>query len=144
MVLISTMRKLIKVFVVITSIILFSCEDQGLIVKCPDCLTDEPKQTDLNVNLVLETSGTPVLIKVYEGNLEDSVLYSSVSVRSTSTTISVTINKKYTVTATYHIGDNYYTTVDSAMPQVRYEKDLCDNPCYFVYDRTIDLRLKYT
>ncbi len=144
MVLISTMRKLIKIFLLITSIILFSCEDQGLIVKCPDCLTDEPKQTDLNVNLDLETSGTPVLIKVYEGNLEDSVLYSSVSVRSTSTTISVTINKKYTVTATYHIGDNYYTAVDSATPQVRYEKDLCDNPCYFVYDRTIDLRLKYT
>ena len=144
MVLIGTMRKLIKVFVVITSIILFSCEDQGLIVKCPDCLTDEPKQTYLDVNLDLGTSGTPVLIKVYEGNLEDSVLYNSVSVPSTYTTISVTLNKKYTVTATYHIGDNYYTAVDSATPQVRYEKDLCDNPCYFVYDRIIELRLKYT
>ena len=138
------MRKLIKVFVVITSIILFSCEDQGLIVKCPDCLTDEPKQTYLDVNLDLGTSGTPVLIKVYEGNLEDSVLYNSVSVPSSYTTISVTINKKYTVTATYHTGDNYYTAVDSATPRVRYEKDLCDNPCYFVYDRIIELRLKYT
>lgn len=144
MVLISTMRKLIKVFVVISSIILFSCEDQGLIVKCPDCLTDDPKQAYLEVKLDSETSGTAVLIKVYEGNLEDSVLYNSVSVPTSSTTISVTINKKYTVTATYHIGDNYYTAVDSATPRVRYEKDLCDNPCYFVYDKTIDLRLKYT
>src|SRR5664279_2142214 len=138
MVLISTMRNLIKVFVVITSIILFSCEDQGLIVKCPDCITDEPKQTYLDINLDLGTSGTPVLIKVYEGNLEDSVLYNSVSVPSSYTTISVTINKKYTVTATYHTGDNYYTAVDSATPRVRYEKDLCDNPCYFCLLYTSD------
>jgi hypothetical protein len=138
-----TMRK-VKLFLLITTIFIFSCEDQGLIVKCPDCRTDEPKQTDLEVKLDSEIFGNLVLIKVYEGNLEDSVLYYSVSVPSSSTTISVTINKKYTLTATYHIGDNYYTAVDSATPRVRYEKDLCDNPCYFLYDRTIDLRLKYT
>jgi hypothetical protein len=138
------MRKLIKLLLSSIIILLLSCEDQGLMVKCPDCLTDEPKKTDLEVKLDSETFGTPVLIKVYEGNLEDSVLYSSVSLSASSTTISVTINKKYTVTATYHLNDNYYTAVDSATPRVRYEKDLCDNPCYFVYDRTIDLRLKYT
>jgi hypothetical protein len=138
------MRKLAKLLLSIIIIFFFSCEDQGLIVKCPDCRTDEPKQTDLEIKLDSETFGTPVLIKVYEGNLEDSVLYSSINVSASSTTISVTMNKKYTVTATYHLNDNYYTAVDSATPRVRFEKDLCDNPCYFVYDRTIDLRLKYT
>ena|ERR1035437_5343365 len=138
------MRKLIKLFLLITTIFFFSCEDQGLIVKCPDCRTDEPKQTDLEIKLDSETFGTPVLIEVYEGNLEDSILYSSVNVSASSTSISVTMNKKYTVTATYHLNDNYYTAVDSATPRVRFEKDLCDNPCYFVYDKIIDLRLKYT
>jgi hypothetical protein len=138
------MRKLIKLLLLFTIILFFSCEDQGLVVKCPDCRTDEPKTTDLEVRLDSETFGTPVLIKVFEGNLEDSVLYKSVSISSSSTTISVTMNKKYTVTATYHLNDRYYTAVDSATPIVRYEKDLCDNPCYYVYDRTIDLRLKYT
>jgi hypothetical protein len=138
------MRKLIKLLLSFTIILFLSCEDQGLIVKCPDCLTDEPKETGLEVKVDSETFATPVLIKVYEGNLEDSVLYSSVNLSASSTTISVTINKKYTVMATYHLNDNYYTAVDSATPRVRYEKDLCDNPCYFVYDRTIDLRLKYT
>jgi hypothetical protein len=138
------MRKLVKILLSFTIIFLFSCEDKGLIVKCPDCLTDEPKQTDLEVKLDYETPELPVLIKVYEGNLEDSILYSSVNVSTSSTIISVTVNKKYTITATYHINDNYYTAVDSAKPRVRYEKDLCDKPCYFVYDKTIDLRLKYT
>jgi len=121
----------------------FSCEDQGLVVKCPDCETEEPVKTNLEVKLNTEY-GTPVLIKVYEGNLEDSILYSSLKVSYSTTPISVTMNKKYTVTATYHIGEDYYTTVDSATPRVRYEKDLCDTPCYFVYDKTINLRLKYT
>jgi hypothetical protein len=138
------MRKLIKLLFLFAIILFLSCEDQGLVVKCPDCRTDEPKTTDLEVRLDSETFGTPVLIKVFEGNLEDSVLYKSVSISSSSTTISVTMNKKYTVTATYHLNDRYYTAVDSATPRVRYEKDLCDNPCYYVYDRTIDLRLKYT
>ncbi len=138
------MRTLFKIFILFTVVLLFSCEDQGLIVKCPDCRSEEPVQVDLEVKLDSDGSGIPILVKVYEGNLEDSVLYSSVSLLATSTTISVSINKKYTITATYHNGDNYYTAVDSATPRVRYEKDLCDNPCYFVYDRTIDLRLKYT
>ncbi len=135
------MRK-IKLLLLVT-IVFFSCEDQGFIVKCPDCLADEPVNTDLEIKLDFD-AGNPVLVKVFEGNLEDSVLYNSVNVLASSTTISVTMNKKYTVTATYHIGDNYYTTVDSATPRVRYEKDLCDKPCYFIYDKTIDLRLKYT
>lgn len=138
------MRKFVKLLLSVTIIFFFSCEDRGLIVKCPDCRSDEPKLTDLEVKLDPESFGTPILIKVYEGNLEDSILYNSVTVSTYSTSISVTMNKKYTVTATYHLNDDYYTAVDSATPRVRYEKDLCDNPCYFVYDRTIDLRLKYT
>lgn len=112
-------------------------------VKCADCLTEEPVRTDLEIKLGADIVNT-VLVKVYQGNLEDSILYDSVNTFGSSAVISVTMNKKYTLTATYHIGDNYYTCIDSATPRVRYEKDLCDNPCYFVYDRKIDLRLKYT
>ena len=133
----------LRLLILFTTILFFSCEDQGLIVKCPDCLTDEPVQTVLEIKLDADL-GKSVLVKVFEGNLEDSVLYNSVNASVSSTIISATMNKKYTVTATYHIGDNYYTAVDSATPRVRYEKDLCDNPCYFVYDQNIDLRLKYT
>jgi len=88
--------------------------------------------------------GFEVQINVYEGNIDDSVLYSSFKTSGTQTTIPVTLNKKYTVTATYYISDNYYIAVDSATPRVRFEKTQCDDPCYYVYDKKIDLRLKYT
>jgi hypothetical protein len=73
-----------------------------------------------------------------------AILYGSYSPSGTQAMIPVTINKKYTLTATYYIPGNYYITVNSVTPMVRYEKAQCDNPCYYVYDRIVDLRLKYT
>jgi hypothetical protein len=149
MVLVTIMRKTIKLLFAATLILFFSCEDQGLIVKCPDCTTDEPVSTNLEVKLdqimEFDASRTNInQINVYEGNIEDSVLYSSFQSSLSTYSIPVTINKKYTVTATYLIKGNYYIAIDSATPRVRFEKSQCDDPCYFVYDRKIDLRLKYT
>ena len=133
-----------KIFFLLFLVELFSCEKQGLIVKCPDCTTDEPLKINLNVKLDEGYSSSPTVINVYEGNLEDSVLYNSYQTTETQALIEVSLNKKYTVTATYHIADDFYIAIDSATPRVRYDKTQCDNPCYFVYDRDIDLRLKYT
>jgi len=137
------MRKIPMILSVLAILFFFSCEDQGLIVKCPDCVSDEPVKTSLEVKLDLNYMGMSVLVNVYEGNLEDSILYSTLSVNAEKTTIPVTLNKKYTITATYYQPDNYYVTIDAATPRVRYEKNQCDDPCFFVYDREIDLRLKY-
>jgi hypothetical protein len=140
------MTKVKKIFFLIILAISFSCEDQGLFVKCPDCTKEEPVKTDLNVKLdnKINSNGVFKLINVYEGNLEDSVLYQSFNTSSTSTTIPVTLNKTYTVTATYYFNGNTYIAVDSATPRVKYDKGQCDEPCYFVYDRNINLSLKYT
>lgn len=132
-----------KIFLFVALIFCFSCEDQGLIVRCPDCVADEPKNTDLDIKLD-SSPGYITIVNVYEGNIEDSVIYSSVRTTSSSARINVTLNKKYSVTASYYENGNYYVAVDSATPRVRFEKSQCDNPCYFVYDRTLNLRLKYT
>ena len=138
------MKNILKILLFLFIVELFSCEKQGLIVKCPDCVADEPTKTNLSLKLDEGSNSSPKVINVYEGNFEDSVLYSSYKAIETYYTILVSLNKKYTVTATYHIGDNYYIAIDSAIPRVRYDKTQCDNPCYFVYDKDIDLRLKYT
>jgi hypothetical protein len=138
------MRIIIKLCLFLILVICFSCEEQGLFVKCPDCTAEEPIETNLEIKIDLNFYGNITLIKVYEGNLEDSVLYSSYQSPGKVTTIPVTINKKYTVTATYYIQGDYFIAVDSATPRVKYDKEQCDNPCYFVYDRICNLRLKYT
>jgi len=138
------MRIVTKTILVISLIFSFSCEDQGVIVKCPDCTADEPVLAVLDINLDAPISGYTTLVTVYEGNIEDSVVYKTIRTSVTSTTASVSLNKKYTVTARYYIPDNYYVAVDAVTPQVRYDKSQCDEPCYFVYDRVLNLRLKYS
>jgi hypothetical protein len=137
------MKKILKIIFFLILVFSFSCEDQGLIVKCPDCLPDEPVKTNLEFKLDFSNLGG-ILIKIYEGNLNDSILLYTERIYALPFKYDVTINKKYTVTATYFINNNEYIAVDSATPRVRYEKNQCDNPCYFVYDKVIDLRLKYT
>jgi len=137
------MKIVTKTILVISLIFSLSCEDQGVIIKCPDCTADEPELAVLDIKLDAATSGYPTLVKVYEGNIEDSVVYKTIRTSVTSTTASVSLNKKYTVTATYYKPDNYYVAVDAVTPSVRYDKTQCDNPCYFIYDRVLNLRLKY-
>ena len=113
-------------------------------VKCTDCTAEEPLKTELVIKLDIGYYGAATPVNVYEGNLEDSILYSSTNASGEEIKIPVTINKKYTVTAKYYMPDNFYIAVDAATPKVRYDKEQCDDPCYFVYDRIINLRIKYS
>jgi hypothetical protein len=137
------MRIFIRILLFSIVVLSFSCEKNGVFVKCPDCTADEPITANLEINLD-NNNGTATIINIYEGNIEDSILYKTLTTSYSQTSTQVTINKKYTVTATYYISDSYYIAIDSATPRVRYDKEQCDDPCFYVYDRIINLRLKYT
>jgi len=138
------MRKIVRTILFLLIIISFSCEKQGLIVNCSDCSANAPTEATLKVRLDISPTAGSLLITVYEGNLEDSVVFNTVTVYTSmkEITIKVPVNKKFTVTALYYISDIRYIAVDSATPRVRYEKNECNNPCFYVYDTNIDLRLK--
>lgn len=122
----------------------FSCEDSEIvIVNCNECTKDEPQKATVNIKISPEYTG--VQVNIYEGNLEDSIVYSSFKWSAGSTTCSVTINKKYTFTAKYHTSDGKdYIVVDSTTPKVKYTPDQCTDPCYYIYDNVVNLKLKYT
>lgn len=123
-------------------ILCFSCEEQGWFVKCSDCESTEPEYTSLEI--LLKKTEFPVRINVFEGELEDSILFYSSETISEKLGIDAELNKKYAVTATYRINGNTYIAVDSAFPRVKFTKTECEEACYFVYDKILDLRLKYT
>jgi hypothetical protein len=143
MVLVIIMKKILRIIFLLLLVVSFSCEEQGLFVHCPDCFADEPVDTELEAKLELN-SYTETLIQIYEGNLEDGILLGSYESASKNFRIYMPLNKEYTFTATYYLGNKKYIAVDSATPRVKYTKNQCDSPCYFVYDRIVDLRLKYT
>jgi hypothetical protein len=137
------MRIIKELFLFLFLIFFFSCEEQGLLVNCKDCLNEEPLETNLEIKIDMNIMGMPILIKVYEGNIEDSALYCSIYGSGEYERISVLVNKKYTVIANYYIPPDNYIAFDSATPRVRYVKELCSDPCYFVYDKVVNLRIKY-
>jgi hypothetical protein len=135
------MKKLLRVILFLILTISFSCEEQGWFVNCSDCVAEEPERAEIKVKLTdLDIS---VQVVVYEGELEDNVVYDSAVTNGKEVSFSVSLNKLYTFTAAYPIKGNIYTAVDSVNPKVKYTKDECDDPCYFIYDKTVDLRIKY-
>ncbi len=137
------MEKILRIVFLLALVVSFSCEDQTFIINCSDCTADEPAEAELYAKLDSKYF-YKALVQIWEGNLEDSILIGSYPVFSETFTEPVTLNKKYTITATYQVSGAEYTAVDSATPRVKYDKAQCDNPCYYIYDTKCDLRLKYT
>lgn len=137
------MRNFIKISSGLLIAILFSCEEQGFLVNCKDCTVEEPTTATIEADLdVSDSWNDGTLVKIYEGNIEDSVILGIFRERTNKFNFEVPLNKTYTLTATYHFGAEY-TAVNCVFPRVRYNKEQCDDPCYFVYDRKINLKLKY-
>lgn len=136
------MQKILRIVSLILLTICFSCEDQTFIIQCSDCTPEEPITAELYADLDPDYYYES-LVQIWEGNLEDSILVGSYPSYRQTFTQEVTINKKYTITATYYISNVRYIAVDSATPRVKYDKSQCEEPCFFLYDRKCDLRLKY-
>lgn len=127
--------------IVIMITVIFSCEKPGIIVNCEECLANEPVETDLVIKLS-PVNFDQVEVIIYEGNLEDDVIYSSFFTSYSEEKVTVMLNKQYTVTARYIRNGKTFIAVDSALPRVKYDKYSCDEPCFFIYDRNINVALK--
>jgi hypothetical protein len=137
------MKLFLKICFFIVLVFCFSCEDKGWFTNCSDCTASEPVETNLLVKL--EKDQPEIIINVFEGELEDSILYASRTVSfQVDNSFWVKINEKYTVTASYNIDGKIYTAIDSATPKVKYTETQCEDACYYVYDKVVNLRLKYT
>lgn len=136
--------KNIKVFMRTTAFILisvlFSCEEI-IIIDCTECVTNEPMEALLEIKL--EESQQGAIITIYQGNLEDNIIFMQFSSFSEVAYMDVPLNKSYTLKAEYRMGEITYAAVNSVQPRVKFEEEKCTDPCYFLYDKKVDLRLKY-
>jgi hypothetical protein len=145
MVLSLSMKIFAKYIFPIIILMLLSCDEQGWFVRCLDCFPDEPRDATLLINFDdYRYMKAPPLIKIYKGNIEDSLLITSFAQSTGTSTYDVSLNVKYTLTAKYIMDSGKtYIVVDAVTPKVKYEKTLCEKPCYFVYDKIVNLKLKY-
>jgi hypothetical protein len=125
------------IFVVM--IFFFSCEEVR-IINCDECYTDEPYDTYLEIKLDVIAPG--VIVTIFTGNLEDNIKFASYKTYSKTSYYKVPLNKSYTVTAEYIISGVSYIAVNKVKPRVTFSEEQCTDPCYYVYDRSANLKLK--
>jgi hypothetical protein len=139
------MKTLKMIFLFLMLILIFSCEKWGsIVINCADCLTEEPTKVHLEIKISNTSNSSPIEIRVYEGNLEDSILYDIFQSTYPKISREVLINKKYTLTAKYFMPGSTRIVVNSATPQVKYNVTQCKEPCYYIYNKVVNLRLKYS
>ena len=119
--------------------LLFSCEE-ALIINCSECFADEPDETYLEIKLDVIAPG--VIVNIYTGNLEDNIKFATYKTYSKNSYYKVPLNKSYTVTAEYIISGVSYIAVNQVKPRVTFSEEQCTDPCYYVYDRIVKLKLK--
>jgi hypothetical protein len=125
------------IFVVM--VLFFSCEEVT-IINCNECFTDEPDETYLEIKLDVIAPG--VIVNIYTGNLEDNIIFVSYKTYSKNSYYKVPLNKSYTVTAKYIISGVSYIAVNKVKPRVTFSEEQCTDPCYFVYDKAVNLKLR--
>jgi len=126
-------------------VVLFSCEESRLSPGfCATCLPDKPENGTLEISLKKVFSDQTVRIRIYEGNFEDSLLLATWITAEANTSWNVSLNKSYTLTASYYFNGSTYIAVNSVFPRVKYDETTCDEPCYYVYDKKVNLRLKWS
>lgn len=135
------MRNIVKILAFLLILTGFSCEKNGFFIKCEDCIIEEPVDTRIEILLDADVA-SGAIITVYEGNIEDNIIYDTFKASGEKTSVVVFLNRKYTISAKYLISDINYIAVDSTTPKVTFDDMKCEEPCYYIYDNDVDLKLK--
>jgi hypothetical protein len=124
--------------------ILFSCED-SYVSDCSDCYPEGVPLTQLKI-LIRNPEYIPFNPKLtlYEGPVENGII-----IRQFVSEVSVSyfafdaiLYKDYSATLEFSLDGRRYITTAGACPKVGYDKNSCEEPCYFLYDNVLDLRLR--
>ncbi len=133
------------IIVALTLLLLFSCEKGGL-TDCTKCDTSENYLVQLEI-YIRSPDYVPSnpSVTVFEGAIEDSIVLKRISVNESYSyvTFDALLYKDYSASVEFMLDGKKYVTVGAASPKVRYDETTCDQPCYYVYDNIIDLRLRY-
>lgn len=126
-------------------LLLFSCEE-GTVTDCNECHPEGIYQPQLTI-YIRNPDYEPVnpLVTIYEGSIEDSIVLNRINVNESYSyiTYDAVLYKDYTVTVEFFLNSVKYVAIGAACPKVHYDESTCEQPCYYLYDNIIDLRLRY-
>jgi hypothetical protein len=124
----------------------------GLIVACSkfpsnSCDVNKPCYTQAPDSLFVELQLTPqseqdtIFVSFYEGNVDDGELLTTFTTSFDREYFYVPVRKRFSASARYKRGDNFYTAVDGQYISVKSSTN-CEQTCYNWDERVLDLKLK--
>lgn len=134
-----------SITIVILVALLLSCEE-SLVEDCGECYPGGIETATLIISF-RTPDYIPVnpVITLYEGAVQDSIILAQYRVEEPYSfiTYDALLYKNYTATLEFTYEGRKYVTVAGACPQAGYDELSCDEPCWFVYDNVLDLKLRY-
>lgn len=125
--------------------LLFSCEE-GYLTDCNECYASDSYNVVLYIRYrnLEAVPGNPI-VTLYEGNVNDSLILEKYYITDpySVTRYYAMLYKDYSATLEFMLDGKKYIVTGAACPKVRYDETTCEEPCWYVYDNVIDLRLRY-
>jgi hypothetical protein len=131
--------------VVVLLALLLSCEED-IVRDCGECYPGGIETATLIISF-RNTEYIPVnpTVTLYEGAVEDGIILAEYSIGDPYSYINydALLYKDYTATLEFTLDGRRYITTAGACPQLGYDDTSCDEPCWFVFNNILDLRLRY-
>jgi len=138
-----SIRKIYIVAFILSLMVGTSCVEKLFpIVDCNECLDYEPTFATVTMK-VSQLGSYPVTINIYEGGDTSGELIYTLNTTFEKPVFEVSLNRTYTFEAIYIDGDKTFRAINAINPLVKYTDSECDTECWYIYNNTVDLRLKY-
>ena len=114
-------------------------------IDCSECEFSEPDYGYLELTFSKHNLPSGIPFVVYEGKIEENkIVLMDTSFNTTHYIEGLGLKKYYSVKATYHSKDGMrYNVVDGSKIKSKYTTDACDDDCWVIVGKDINLTIKY-
>lgn len=138
-----SIRAILAFLLIVNGIALKSCAIESITeFKCSECYTEEPSHTWVDLNVTINAENPEVPITIYVGPPENEVIYSYDLANETPYKVKVENETAYTVKAEYRVDGRSRIVFNKIKTKIFYDYESCSEPCYWVSDKTVNLRIK--
>ncbi|TVR70598.1 MAG: hypothetical protein EA408_11010 [Marinilabiliales bacterium] len=122
-----------------------SCNpEEWHVLDCSECYTSEPSSAEIDVRLTINQVNRHVVVRVYEGRIEEEVLIIADTVSTQRWSVVLPVNRYYTVSADYRGHSvNIITAIDGGFLRTEKIRTRCDAPCWIIRGNSFNVQRKY-
>lgn len=121
----------------------YSCSTEDFqVVDCSECYTDKPEFSEAKISVTIDDENLQVPITVYLGSYDDGlIVYEDITtIRLNYVWLKNEVD--YTLVAEYTRNGRTVNVVNGLTMKIRKDYENCNEPCYYVRNRSVNLKLK--